>query len=90
MTMTTDTVREAVSKRVDPALESLEQNVWEARRAMAHGRRAAGDLVDETALRVRRHPLGSVGLALATGALAGCVMGFVLGWQAGRSPAHTR
>jgi ElaB/YqjD/DUF883 family membrane-anchored ribosome-binding protein len=90
MTTTIETAREAVSQRVNPALESLEQNVREARRAMAHGRRAAEDFVDGTTLRVRRHPLGSVALAVTAGALAGCVMGFALGWEAGRPPAQAR
>jgi ElaB/YqjD/DUF883 family membrane-anchored ribosome-binding protein len=90
MTSTIETASEAVSKRVNPALESLEQNVREARRVMAHSRRAAEDFVDETTLRVRRHPLGSVALAVAAGALAGCVMGFALGWQAARRPAQAR
>jgi ElaB/YqjD/DUF883 family membrane-anchored ribosome-binding protein len=90
MTTTIETAREAVSKRVNPALEALEQHVREARRAMVHGRRAAEDFVDETTLRVRRHPLGSVALAVTAGALAGCVMGFALRWQAGRRPAHAR
>jgi ElaB/YqjD/DUF883 family membrane-anchored ribosome-binding protein len=90
MTTAIETAKEAVSERVNPMVKSLEQNVREARGAMAHGRRAAGDFVDETALRVRRHPWGSVGLAVTAGALAGCVMGFALGWQAGHRTPQAR
>jgi ElaB/YqjD/DUF883 family membrane-anchored ribosome-binding protein len=83
MPSTIETAREAVSERLNPALESLEQNLRDARRAMAHGRRVAEDVVDEATLRIRRHPLGSTALAASVGILAGCVMGFALGWQAG-------
>jgi hypothetical protein len=87
MSTTIDTAREAVSERLNPALESLEQNVRDARSAMAHGRRVAEDFVGGATLRVRRHPLSSTALAVIAGMLAGCVLGFALGWQADhRSP----
>jgi ElaB/YqjD/DUF883 family membrane-anchored ribosome-binding protein len=87
MSTTIDTAREAVSERLNPALESLEQNVRDAHSAMAHGRRVAEDFVDGATLRVRRHPLSSTALAVTAGMLAGCVLGFALGWQAGhRTP----
>lgn len=90
MSTTIDTAREAVSERLTPVLDSLEQNVRDARRAMAHGRRAAEDVVDDATLRVRRHSLGSVTLAVTTGAAAGCMIGFGLGWLAGRRTSEAR
>ncbi len=84
MSTTIDTARDVVSERLNPALESLEQNVRDARRAMTHGRRAAEDFVDDATLRVRRHPLRSVTLAVTAGAAAGCTVGFGFGWLAGR------
>ena len=82
MNPTLESAREAISERLNPALESLEQNVRDARRGMAQGRRVAEDFVDETRLRVRRHPLSSMAVAVSASALAGCVVGFALGWKA--------
>jgi ElaB/YqjD/DUF883 family membrane-anchored ribosome-binding protein len=83
MPATIETAKEAVSERLNPALESLEQKLHDARRAMAHGRRAAEDVLDGATLQIRRHPLSSTALAATVGILAGCVMGFALGRQAG-------
>jgi ElaB/YqjD/DUF883 family membrane-anchored ribosome-binding protein len=83
MTTMIDKTREAVSDRLDPAFESLEQRVRDARRAVEHGRRVAEDGIDEAALLVRRHPLSSVGLAVSLGILAGCVLGFAVGRRTG-------
>jgi ElaB/YqjD/DUF883 family membrane-anchored ribosome-binding protein len=85
-----ETAKDVVSERLNPALESLEQNLRDARRAVAHGRRAAEDFADEATLRIRRHPLSSTALAVAAGMLAGCVMGFALGWQAGHHRPRAR
>lgn len=90
MSTTIGTAKEVVSERLNPALESLEQNVRDARRAMAHGRRAAEDFVDDAALRVRRHPLRSVTMAMTAGATAGCLIGFGLGWVVGRRTSEAR
>ena len=90
MPTTIETAKEAVSERLNPALESLEQNLRDARRAVAHGRRVAEDVVDEATLRIRRHPLSSTALAATAGMIAGCVMGFALGWQAGHRKPHAR
>ena len=90
MPTTIETAREVVSERLNPAFESLEQNVRDARRAMAHGRRVADDFVDGATLQVRRHPLSSTAFAATAGMLAGCVMGFALGWKAGHSTPQAR
>lgn len=90
MPTTIETAREAVSERLNPALESLEQNLRDARRAMAHGRRLAEDAVDGATLRIRRHPLSSTALAATAGIIAGCVMGFALGWRAGHRKPQAR
>jgi ElaB/YqjD/DUF883 family membrane-anchored ribosome-binding protein len=80
MTANIDTAKAAVTGRLTPALESLDENVREARRALTHGRHAAEDLAAATVLQVRRHPLTAIALAGTVGAMAGCLMGFVFGW----------
>jgi ElaB/YqjD/DUF883 family membrane-anchored ribosome-binding protein len=82
MNTTVESAREAVSERLAPALESFEQDVHDARRLMARGRRKAEDFVDATALRVRQRPLTSMALAAGAAAVAGCMIGFALGWRA--------
>ena len=71
--------REAFNGRVGPALKALEENVRQVRRAVVHGRHAAEDMAAGAALRVRRHPLGTVAAALGAGLLAGAVTGFLCG-----------
>jgi ElaB/YqjD/DUF883 family membrane-anchored ribosome-binding protein len=85
MNTTVGSVRETVAERLTPALESLDENVRAARRAILHGRQRAEDLVDQTTLQVRQHPLTSVAVAASAGALAGCLIGFALGWKARRT-----
>ena len=84
MTTTVETAREAITERLNPALESIEEDVRQARRSIVAGRHAAEDFVAEGALQVRRHPLSAIAVAGAAGALVGCMLGFALGWQARR------
>jgi ElaB/YqjD/DUF883 family membrane-anchored ribosome-binding protein len=82
-TMTgTAAVKEAIKERLTPALETLEENTRDAKRAILHGRHAAEDFITETALQVRRHPLSAIAIAAAAAALAGCLIGFALGRRA--------
>jgi hypothetical protein len=67
-----------------PTLESVEQAVREARRTVTGARYAAEDLAASAGLGVRRHPLASVGLAIAAAALFGGVAGFAAGRFSGR------
>ena len=62
-----------------PTLESVEQAVREARRTVTGARYAAEDLAARSSLGLRRHPLASVGLAVAAGTLLGCAVGFAAG-----------
>jgi ElaB/YqjD/DUF883 family membrane-anchored ribosome-binding protein len=79
-TMTgTAAVKEAIKERLTPARESLEQNTREAKRAILHGRHAAEDFIEETALRTRRHPLSALAVAAGAGGLTGCLIGFAFG-----------
>jgi hypothetical protein len=66
-----------------PTLESVEQAVREARRTVTGARYTAEDLAASASLGVRRHPLASVGLAIAAAALVGGVAGFAAGQFAG-------
>ena len=90
MTTTATPVADAIKQRLTPALdtlETLEKNARRARRAVARGRYATEDAMTGAALGLRRRPLRSLALAAGTGALAGCIMGFVLGRRGGRTAA---
>lgn len=79
-TMTgTAAAREAIKERLSPALDTLDENIRQARRAIVDGRHAAEDFAAGAALQVRRHPLSALALAAGAGALAGCLFGFALG-----------
>ena len=85
-TMTgTAAAREVIRERLSPALDTLDENVRQARRAILQGRHAAEDVVAGAALEVRRHPLSALALAAGAGALAGCLVGFALGCRGQRS-----
>ena len=81
-TMTATTAREAIKACASPALGTLEENARQVRRAIVQGRHTAEDVAAGTALQVRRHPLRATATAAGAGALAGCVIGFTLGWRA--------
>ena len=59
-----------------PTVESVEQAVRNARRAVNGARAATEDFVAGTTLNVRRHPLTAVGLAATAGIVTGCAFGF--------------
>jgi ElaB/YqjD/DUF883 family membrane-anchored ribosome-binding protein len=80
MESTTKTIRE----HAGPAVEALEENVRDVRRAVVAGRHAVEDCAAETTVQVRRHPFMAVGLAVGIGSLFGCLVGFAFG-RRGRS-----
>jgi ElaB/YqjD/DUF883 family membrane-anchored ribosome-binding protein len=59
-------------------MESVEENLRQARRAVNTARHAAEDAVAEAELNIRRHPLQVVGAAAVVGGL----FGFGAGWFA--------
>jgi ElaB/YqjD/DUF883 family membrane-anchored ribosome-binding protein len=63
-----------------PTLESIEEAVRTARRAATEARHATEDAAAGASLRVRRHPLASVGLAATAGIVTGSLVGFAAGW----------
>lgn len=73
-----ETAREAVRERLEPALESFQQQARDARRAAVRGQHAVEDFAADAALKIRRRPLTSVALATVVGTIAGCVFGVVL------------
>jgi hypothetical protein len=85
--MGTAAAKELLQDRFGPALEALENNVREARRAITTGRHALEDVVEGTALQlqVRRHPLRALAVTAGAGALAGCLIGFAIGRRSVRS-----
>ena len=63
-----------------PRLESMEEAMRTARRAVNSARNATEDFVAGTTLEVRRHPLTAVGLAATAGLMAGVVIGLAGAW----------
>lgn len=78
-TMLESATMQAIRERTEPAIEALEKNVRDARKAIVAGRRAVEDYTAGASLQVRRHPLGSVAVAAGAGVLLGCIIGFTLG-----------
>ena len=64
-------IKSVVSHAVTDAIEDSKR---ETRRAFKRGYNAAEDLVDETAYRVKHHPLRSVAIAFGAGALLGVIV----------------
>jgi hypothetical protein len=83
---TLESARQTIDERVGPTLATLQDNAREARRAIVRGQHAIQDAAADTALRIRRRPLTSVAAAGVAGALAGCVVGYFLGWHGRRTP----
>jgi hypothetical protein len=63
-----------------PTFESVRENLRGARRKVTIARYAAEDFAADAALKVRRHPLRAVSVAMVTGAVVGSVVGFGTGW----------
>ena len=76
---------EAIKERLEPAFETFEENVRQGRRLFVEGRHAAEDAVAAASLQFRRRPMIAVVAAVATGALLGSVLGFVLGSRCRKS-----
>ncbi|MEW6131365.1 MAG: hypothetical protein AB1757_30330 [Acidobacteriota bacterium] len=54
--------------------DALEDSKREARRALKRGVNAAEDLVDETAYRVKHHPIRSIAIAFGAGTILGVIV----------------
>jgi ElaB/YqjD/DUF883 family membrane-anchored ribosome-binding protein len=63
-------------------MESVGENLRQARRVVNTTRHAAEDAITEAELNVRRHPLQAVGGAVVVGAVVGGLLGFGAGWFA--------
>lgn len=61
--------------RTWPTIESVEENLRQARRAVNTARHAAEDAASEAALKIRRHPLRAVGAAVTFGMIVGGLVG---------------
>jgi ElaB/YqjD/DUF883 family membrane-anchored ribosome-binding protein len=73
----------AVRAHTEPIREAVEENLRDVRRAVVAGRQAAEDAAAKATIRVRRHPVLSLGVALGVGALVGCLIGFAAGRSGG-------
>jgi hypothetical protein len=75
----------AISERLSapwawPTLESMRENLRDARRKATAARHATEDFADDAALKVRRHPLRAMGVAMVTGAVVGSLVGPCIAW----------
>lgn len=64
---------------VSPRFESMRANLRDVRRKITEARYAAEDFAADTAVKVRRHPLRAVSVAMVTGAVLGSLVGFGTG-----------
>ena len=62
-----------------PTIESVEENLRQARHAVNTARHATEDAMGEAAQNIRRHPLRAVGVAAVVGVVAGALAGFGVG-----------
>jgi ElaB/YqjD/DUF883 family membrane-anchored ribosome-binding protein len=65
-----------------PTIESVEENLRQARQAVNTARHAAETAIGEATQDIRLHPLRAVGRAAMVGVLAGALVGFGAGWFA--------
>src|SRR5688572_25729334 len=63
-----------------PTLDSMEGTLRGARDAVTAARHVAKDFAANAELEFRRHPVGSVGVAVIAGAVVGSLVGFGAGW----------
>jgi hypothetical protein len=68
------------ARQVWPALETVDERLRTARRALVDARHASEDALADATLRIRRRPLAAVGGAVAIGIAFGSVCGFVVGY----------
>jgi ElaB/YqjD/DUF883 family membrane-anchored ribosome-binding protein len=68
------------SRATTAMTEALEDGIGLAKRAVKHGCDAAEELMEDTELRIKRHPVETVIASFAVGA----VVGIVFGWFARR------
>ena len=77
------TAVETMKDRLTPALGAFDDAVEQGRRAIVRGQHVAHEAADAAALEIKRHPVSAVMLASVAGALAGCMIGFGIGWMTG-------
>jgi ElaB/YqjD/DUF883 family membrane-anchored ribosome-binding protein len=65
-----------------PRIESVEENLRQARQAVNTARHAAEDAMGEATQNIRRRPLRAVGAAAMAGVFVGALVGFGVGWVA--------
>ena len=74
---TSDEARRQVSKVRSIVTEAVGDSVRSATRAIKQGRLAAEDLIDEAEHTVKQKPFRSVGVAFASGVLAGALLTWI-------------
>ena len=78
MTTVAESVAAAATEYAEPICDAVRENLRDVRRAITAGRHAAEDCTHTTALRVRRHPFATIGIAAGVGLVVGCVLGFAI------------
>jgi ElaB/YqjD/DUF883 family membrane-anchored ribosome-binding protein len=79
MATVTESAVKAIKDYADPALAAVEGSIRDVRRAAVAGSYAIDDYADEAKYQIRRRPFRSIGIAIGTGAMVGCLIGFVVG-----------
>jgi ElaB/YqjD/DUF883 family membrane-anchored ribosome-binding protein len=69
--------RRQVAKVRSIVSDAVGDSVRSASRAIKHGRLAAEDLIDEAEHKVKQEPFRSVGVAFASGVLAGALLTWI-------------
>lgn len=69
-----------------PGLKSFEESVRQAQRMATAGLQATDRLASSAVSEVREHPMRAVAIATAGGAIAGCLLGFLLSGRAFAPP----
>jgi ElaB/YqjD/DUF883 family membrane-anchored ribosome-binding protein len=84
MDAVTESAANVVNEYIAPISDAINENMREARRAIAAGRQTIEDVATHAIIRVRRHPWRWLSTAIGLGAIAGCVVGFSIGRCRGR------
>jgi ElaB/YqjD/DUF883 family membrane-anchored ribosome-binding protein len=78
LTTESATAADTPRERFAAALDRLDTRARQGRRLAIRAQHAVEDGAAAVSLRIRRHPLGAVGVSLATGAVLGAAIGLAV------------
>ncbi|HKQ77592.1 MAG TPA: hypothetical protein VJ810_28105 [Blastocatellia bacterium] len=73
-----DQVGAEVNRMKQAVVDDVEDRLAEAKRALKHGRRMAGDLVDDAEYQIKRRPFSALGVTFGIGMGLGAAIGVLL------------